>query len=385
MNILLALIISIVLLSSASVYAEEINSSDLNLFTNPSENLKINEANYNSVNTKNIDNTGNADNSIESGSVTNKASYLLESDGTPQNSTITNTSNKTYSPSNNSPSSIVDSSANKSNQINNKNVENTISNIKTGGILAAAGDTALSSLSKSDILSAAASLEAYVAKYGTVPNYITIAKQNFSMSEFLYLLSKAVVNVNSGINSNITIKYIKDPVKPSGTSISGNLYKNDYVDLAKRVSTFIEKNGISPNYGSSKIGSIQFQTLILGFSKVLEFTKINNRLPNYISLNVKSTSKLNTVIPKYNSSSQFTTSDNSNNGNTPNTNTSTGTNTGNNNTGTNTGSSTTVTGKTVTINDILDASARFKSYVETNKKIPTTISVAGTNYSLGQF
>lgn len=388
MNILLALIISIVLLCSANVYAEEINSSDLNLFTKPSENLKINESNYNSVNTTNINNTGNADNSIESGSVTSKASYLLESDGTPQNSTITNTSNKNYISSNNSNSSIVDSSAKKTNQINN-NVVNTISKIKTGGIFAAAGDSALSSLSKSDILSASTSLETYVANYGTVPNYITIAKQNFSMSECLYLLSKTIVNVNNGINSNITIKYIKDPVNPSGASINGNLHKNDYVDLAKRVSTFIEKNGISPNYGSSKIGNIQFQTLILGFSKVLEFTKTNNRLLNYLSLNVKSTSKLNTVIPKYDSISQFATSDNSNNGNTPNTNTSTGTNTDNDNSNTGNngigaGSSSTITGKTVTINDILDASARFKSYVETNKKIPTTVAVSGTNYSLGQ-
>lgn len=388
------MLISIVLLCSASVYANNINGSTLDLFT-PSEILKINEESNNSVNTNNINqsninninNTDNTDDSLRVNSNTNNVNYLLESDNTPQNLTINNTSNKINTSSNNSNSSIVNLSANKSNTI--INVENNISNINTGGILAA-GDNALFSLSKNDILAAAASLESHVTKYGTLPNYITIAKQNFSMSEFLYLLSKAVVNVNSGINSNITIKYIKDPLKPSGASINGNLYKNDYVDLAKRVSTFIEKNGISPNYGSSKLGSIQFQTLILGFSKVLEFTKIKNRLPNYVTLSVKSNSKLNTAIPKYNSSSQFATNNNSNNGNNPSINTSTNaTNSSNNtsnNTGNNgTGSSSNITSKTVTLNDILDASARFKSYIETNKKLPTTITVGGTDYTLAQF
>lgn len=165
--------------------------------------------------------------------------------------------------------------------------------------ISAAGDT--SSFTKSSIYSGSSNVKSFTEKNNRLPNYVTISNKKISMSDYLYLASKVIINDNKGISSNIIMKDVKDPSNPSGDSISGKLYKNEYVNLAQRVVNFIDTNGRAPNLGSSTIGKIQFQTIIYGFAKILDFKKSNNALPNYVSLNVKSTSTLNKYVPVFGS------------------------------------------------------------------------------------
>lgn len=215
----------------------------------------------------------------------------------------------------------------------------------------AAGDSA--SFSKSSIYSSSSAVKNYVLTNNKLPNYVTISNQKVSMNEFLYLLSKTIVNENKGLNLNITRINIKDPSNPSGNSINGKLYKNEYFNLAQRIVSYMEKNNQAPNYGTSTIGNIQYQTIIYGFSRILDFTKTNKILPNYLSLNIKSSADLNKVIPRYEESSA--------------------------------GSSSSNTGSSISLANIKDAGARIEAFITQYGKLPNYVTISGKQYSMAQF
>ncbi len=114
-----------------------------------------------------------------------------------------------------------------------------------------------------------------------------------SMEKFLYLLSTAIKNINAGNSNSISPISVSSPTSPSGSKISATLTKSQYVDLATRVSSYITTNKRAPNYASSSFGNIQFQSLVYELSKVLNFVKTDNRLPNTLAINTNNPSTLN--------------------------------------------------------------------------------------------
>lgn len=156
------------------------------------------------------------------------------------------------------------------------------------------------SLTQKLIWSASKSVKNYVETYGKLPNYVTISNKNYSIPEFMYLVSRAIVLKYSGSNSNVAIKFdVKNPSSPSGVSINKNIPKATYYTLAKNIYDFIVKNNQAPNYVSSSYGRIQYQTILYGVAKIGNYIGVNNKLPNSLVLNIKSTSSLNKNIPNY--------------------------------------------------------------------------------------
>lgn len=66
--------------------------------------------------------------------------------------------------------------------------------------------------------------------------------------KWVYYISKALLQPNKNFNGIS----IKDPVKPSGTHISRQIAKTDYLDMCKRVVKYVEKNHQIPNNVSYK-------------------------------------------------------------------------------------------------------------------------------------
>lgn len=156
------------------------------------------------------------------------------------------------------------------------------------------------SLSQSLIWSASKSVKNYVEAYGKLPNYVTISNNNYSMPEFMYLVSRAIVLKYSGSSSNVAIKTgVKNPSSPSGVSINKDIPKATYYTLAKNIYDHIAKNNQAPNYVSSNYGKIQYQTILYGFAKIGNYIGVNNKLPTYLTLNIKSTHSLNKNLPNY--------------------------------------------------------------------------------------
>ena len=122
----------------------------------------------------------------------------------------------------------------------------------------------------------------YTEKNGKFPK-VKISNKNYTDTEYLYLISKAVENSSK---SKIEIK--KNLVKPytntNSKAIKGTLNKSEYVKLAGKTRKFIEKNQRAPNWVSSSKGKIPFKQVILVYSKCLDYYNKNNKLPSSVKL-----------------------------------------------------------------------------------------------------
>lgn len=138
----------------------------------------------------------------------------------------------------------------------------------------------------------------YVEKNGKFPK-VKISNKNYSNTEYLYLMTKAVEN-----NSNPKIVIKKNLVKKysntNSKSVKGTLNKTEYVKIASKTRKFIDKNRRAPNWVSSSKGNIPYNQLILSYSKCLDFFNKNNRLPNSIKLDDLDLDKINAKIKKSN-------------------------------------------------------------------------------------
>lgn len=136
----------------------------------------------------------------------------------------------------------------------------------------------------SQVSGAAATLKSYYEKNKALPNSVIINGNKVSMAQFLYLLTKGVVNINSSYKSSISVKDVSKAQAPSGAYKSGNILKSTYISMASSVVKFINSYKRAPNYQNTSLGKISFSKLVYMYSKVMNFYRTNKRLPNFVSI-----------------------------------------------------------------------------------------------------
>ncbi|MBM4240144.1 MAG: hypothetical protein FJ150_00430 [Euryarchaeota archaeon] len=132
-----------------------------------------------------------------------------------------------------------------------------------------------------EIKNASTNLKAYVESNGKLPEYVQISGKQISTAQFLKILIMCVLQLDKGITTPIELEDVDAAPDPYGDSINGNIYKAEYIEIAKNLVEFINLNGRAPNYGNSSLGKISFDYLVYNFSKIIDFYISNNRLPNY--------------------------------------------------------------------------------------------------------
>ena len=246
-----------------------------NIQLNNTCDTKKSVATQNSTDTsvKTVQNTSTATSNASTNQITAKTQTLAQDTIIPSDNQATATSTVTST-----------NSTSKNSTVSKTNTQN-------GVLQAAAGETKVSkNFTVSQITDAAARVKAYVETNHKLPNYVTIGTTQVEMPEFLKLLTAGLLQINNGTTTtSITLKDINSAAKPSESVKSGNITKSGYLDLAKRVNTFIDANGALPNYATSSLGKLNYQSLIYTFSKIMAFYKTNERLPSYVTVKPWST------------------------------------------------------------------------------------------------
>ena len=139
-------------------------------------------------------------------------------------------------------------------------------------------------LTLKQIASASYSIKAFTDKYNRLPNYVTIGSDKYSMSKFLYLASKATIQISNGSTSSITSINVNSASGSTGTYTSGNITKSEFVTMANKIVSFINSYGRAPNYVTCSLGKISYNSVIYMFAKIMNFYNSYARLPNYVSM-----------------------------------------------------------------------------------------------------
>ena len=141
--------------------------------------------------------------------------------------------------------------------------------------------------SLSEIEAAATNVKNYVNSHDALPSTVTVANKKLSISQFSYLMTKAVYNINAGNTNYIALPTGMSNSNSDGDSMDATVYKAQYVDLAKRVISFAESNKVSPVYAKvysssgKSLGNAEFDLYTYSFAKILDFHKSHKNLPNY--------------------------------------------------------------------------------------------------------
>ncbi len=164
----------------------------------------------------------------------------------------------------------------------------------------ASGSTSTTTVSKTtftltQINNASTSVKNFIDTNHRLPNYVTISNQQVTMPQFLQLLTKDLINTNAGSKNSVTMGSIIIPLNPSESYKSGNIYKSEYLDIANRVLTFINSNGRLPNYASTTLGTMNYESLIYDYSKIMSYYSTYKKLPNYVSVTPGVITSANTI------------------------------------------------------------------------------------------
>lgn len=136
------------------------------------------------------------------------------------------------------------------------------------------------------IAQSASNLRSFVELKGYVPNNLSVNGITVNITSFAYLMAKSVENINNGKKLDVDVIAINSSYA-NGSCLSFNaaLNKSDYLALANKLINFSINENRLPNTISTSEGLVSPDLYIFGLSKALDFYRINNRLPNYVTFN----------------------------------------------------------------------------------------------------
>ena len=197
------------------------------------------------------------------------------------------------------------------------------------------GSTASSKVSISDIITGAIKLKQYVLKYNKLPSTVTVNGEKYSINVFTYLMSQAILSIDSSKTSKINVIKVTGPSDYS-SSIYKNATKATYLKLAKTVADAGVNKKALPKYVTFSSKKADFKTYSFAFAKILAFKDSKNRLP--------STCLFDSTVFKTSTKSS-----------------------------------------SVTVAQIIKAAKSLKSYTQSKKALPKTISVGGKKVTVAEF
>ncbi len=150
------------------------------------------------------------------------------------------------------------------------------------------GNASATNVTADQVANASGSVTSYVKTNHTLPNSVNVSGNVVNMSNYLGLSTSALLNINnSSPNASITIKSFGGAPSPSENVTSRTITKAEYLDMAKRVRSYMDTNGRAPNYvtQTSTGSTIRYESLIYMFSQILNYYNTNKSLPSNITVN----------------------------------------------------------------------------------------------------
>jgi len=103
-----------------------------------------------------------------------------------------------------------------------------------------------------------------------VIDYVTVGTSKLHVQDFLYMMSVAIKNLNSGKTPNVSIKNFKAPSSQTDTLKEGTLTSSEFVSLAKNIISYMDSKSTAPSSMSTRLGNIGYYNMIYIFTKILD-------------------------------------------------------------------------------------------------------------------
>ena len=130
-----------------------------------------------------------------------------------------------------------------------------------------------------DIINSSIKVRNYISANGKLPEGIEVGNSVFNPATYLYLVSKALIDVDNNKTGKITYSFIAEPTDTTKCSYMGNLYS--YLAVAQSYIDYADANGIAPKSVASDIGEIEYDGLFYALCRAIAFYGENDIMPAY--------------------------------------------------------------------------------------------------------
>lgn len=128
------------------------------------------------------------------------------------------------------------------------------------------------SCSVAKVAAAASEARAQIESKTALPETVSVCQKQLGMGSFLALATSAVLVISSGTAGELKPKDYDAATSPKDNTVKGDVPKSEYLDIASRVSQFMETNGRAPNSSKdSSLGTYMgFDNLVYLYTEVLD-------------------------------------------------------------------------------------------------------------------
>jgi hypothetical protein len=139
-------------------------------------------------------------------------------------------------------------------------------------------------ISQSQIAANARYVKHYVAINHKLPNYVVLSSTKVTMPQFLELLTTYVIKIKNKDTRPMYLKTVAYPTSNQETINTAKYSKSYYLRAAKSLKTFMDTYKKAPANLKTPKGRIQYTSLVYTYSKIVDFNKIQKRLPNTVTM-----------------------------------------------------------------------------------------------------
>ena len=143
-------------------------------------------------------------------------------------------------------------------------------------------DTTKTSITTSDVINTAIAVKNYLETTTNLPEYININGIIVNQATFLSLLTKTTLQVSTNNNTPLGLKNTNQPGSCKEIIIDGTLNTTEYLEIAQDILTYINNNNQAPASCTSTLGTMNYQSLIYMYCRVLLQYDSNKYLPKSI-------------------------------------------------------------------------------------------------------
>ena len=103
------------------------------------------------------------------------------------------------------------------------------------------------------------------------------------MSQFLELLTTALLQINSGNSNLIPLRNFTAPPNPIENIHAGNIPKAEFLKIAGDVKNYMDTSGKTPEFAyQTSLGTyLGFQNLVYMYSMILDYHKTSGKMADF--------------------------------------------------------------------------------------------------------
>ena len=154
------------------------------------------------------------------------------------------------------------------------------------------------SFTPQQIVDTAVKLKNSIELTKTIPNTVVINGITIYTAQFLHLAVEATIQLNENNGNKIFLQSDDPPGYSKEELVSGVLFKDEYLDFARRISDYMNENHQAPPYGYIGLGTISYQSQVYLFVRILDYYNTSKSLADNIV--VKSWSSQNIPLNQVN-------------------------------------------------------------------------------------